>query len=244
GPTDEFCPAEAGWRIRSERQELPPEDLDDFIPHGQAWMLEPDAGHLVELLHAAAAADPAELAQRGRAGRAAAEQLSWDTVAQRYMERITSLAAQPWRQCDMPPGSFPLEGTVGLRVLATPAWRGEDRLPELLTAWSQTTPQTDVCLYLLADPATAGDSDQIEAHIIAAAERAGLDLEDCADIEILIEPFRSDRDELLHRAVDAYVPLHPGCEGQTRLARAAGKQVMPVESADLTRLLSATAARS
>ncbi|MGH2836433.1 MAG: glycosyltransferase, partial [Solirubrobacteraceae bacterium] len=53
GPTDEFCPPEAGWRIRSERQDLPPEDLDDFIPHGQAWMLEPDAGHLVELLHAA-----------------------------------------------------------------------------------------------------------------------------------------------------------------------------------------------
>ena len=42
GPTDEFCPPEAGWRIRSERRDLPPEDLDDYVPHGQAWMLEPD----------------------------------------------------------------------------------------------------------------------------------------------------------------------------------------------------------
>jgi hypothetical protein len=237
GPTDEFCPIEAGWRIRSERQDLPPEDLDDYVPHGQAWMLEPDSGHLVELLRAAAAADPSELAQRGRAGRTAAEQLSWDRVAPRYLERITALAAQPWRQCDLPTGSFPLEGTVGLRVLATPAWRGQDRLYELLAAWSQTTPRTDACLYLLADPATAGESDQIEAHVIAAAERAGVDLDGCADIEILIEPFRDDRDELLHRAMDLYVPLHPGCAGHLRLARVEGNEILSLERGRLAELL-------
>ena len=165
GPTDEFCPAEAAWRIRSERRDLPPEDLDDHVPHGQAWMLEPDLSHLVELLQTAAAATPSELTQRGRAGRAAAEQLSWDLVAERYLERITSLAAQPWRQSDLSTGSFPLEGDPALRVLATPAWQGEDRLDQLLTAWSQTTPESDACLYLLADPASAGDADRIEAHV-------------------------------------------------------------------------------
>jgi glycosyltransferase involved in cell wall biosynthesis len=237
GPTDEFCPAGAGWRIRSERLDLPPEDLDDYVPHGQAWMLEPDPSHLAELLRAAAAADASELAQRGAAGREAAEQLSWDAVAQRYLERITALAAQPWRQSDLSSDTFPLEGDVGRRILATPAWRGEDQLDRLLAVWSQTTPQSDTCLYLLADPATAGSSDQIEAHVMAAAERAGVNVESCADIEILLEPFRSDRDALLHRAMDLYVPIHPGCEGHARLARRAGKPVLGVDSEELAGVL-------
>jgi hypothetical protein len=125
-------------------------------------------------------------------------------------------------------------------VLATPAWRGEDRLCELLAAWSQTTPRTDACLYLLADPATAGESDQIEAHVMAAAERAGVNLDGCADIEILIEPFRDDRDELLHRAMDLYVPTHPGCAGHVRLANRAGKRVLQVDATELTTLLVGT----
>ena len=235
GPTDEFCPPEAGWRIRAARQEMPREQLEGFEPHETPWMLEPEPAHLVELLQTAAASS--ELASRGRAGRAAAERYSWDAVAECYAERLRALAAMPSRRTDSVDERFPLARDVGLSVLATPAWRGQDRLHELLDAWALTTPATDACLYLLADPATAGTSEEIEAHVLAAAQRGGLDLENCADIEILVEPFRHDRDQLLHRAVDAYVPLHAGCAGQLRLAARNGNTVVAASSAAISSLL-------
>ncbi len=229
GPTDEFCPPEAGWRIRSVRQPVPLELLRGFEPEDTPWMLEPDLEHLVTLLRAAARAD--DLRSRGQAGRAAAAGYSWDAVARTYEERIRSLAAMPARRADAAQSTFPLSGEVGVRVLATPAWRGRDELDRLLTAWSVTTPDTDACLYLLADPAAAGEPDVIEARVVGAAERAGVDLERCADIEILLEPFRSDRDAMLHRSVDAFVPLHPGCAGHARMARSAGRPVVAPDSA-------------
>jgi glycosyltransferase involved in cell wall biosynthesis len=241
GPTDEFCPPEAGWRIRSVRKDLSPDSIPELEPDGTFWMLEPERSHLVELLRCAAASS--ELAGKGRASRAAAEGYSWDVVAARYEQEIHALVALPSRRADAVDENFPLAGDFSLRVLATPAWRGEDQLDELLRDWSATTPQSDACLYLLADPSTAGDAEQIEAHVLAAAERAELNLEACADVEILIEPFRPDRDRLLHAAVDAYVPLHRGCEGHARLARHAGNQVLVVGSGDLARLLGAAATR-
>jgi len=122
---------------------------------------------------------------------------------------------------------FAFERDHGLRVLATPAWRGADRLGELLHEWGQATGRTtDACLYLLADPATAGDGSEIERRVRRAAELAGADLEACADIEVLIEPMSADRDERLHQSVNAYVPLHPACSGHVRLAASAGTAVL------------------
>jgi glycosyltransferase involved in cell wall biosynthesis len=234
GPTDEFCPAQAGWRIRSSRMEIPIEDLPGFEPESAPWMLEPDPAHLVELLHTAADAGSAELATRGAAGRMAAERYSWDAVAESYSRRITALVATPRRRAGSSDEPFPLLEDVRLRVLATPAWRGGDRLGELLRAWSSgTSPETSACLYLLADPATAGSPEEIETHVLAAAEQGGADLEDCADINVLIEQFRSDRDERLHRTVSAYVPLHAGCGGHIRLARLAGTAVLQLDGEDL-----------
>ena len=50
-----------------------------------------------------------------------------------------------------------------MRVLATPAWRGADRLAELLQQWcAATTPATSACLYLLADPRVDGAQQELE----------------------------------------------------------------------------------
>ena len=228
GPTDEFVPSDAGWRIESRRLPLAEDRVDVLPTCGRPWMLDPSPTHLVSLLREADAAGPQERARRGAAGARAAQALSWDAVAARYEERIGALAARRPRQASAAVHEpFPLNGDYAHRVLATPAWRGEDRLGELLAAWSATTaPGMSACLYLLADPAVDGTPEQLEARILAAAESAGGDIEAGADIDVLMEPARAERDVRLHAAMTAYVPLHDACEGHARLAREAGIAVV------------------
>ena len=42
GPTDEFCPPQAGWRIRAQRRAMPGGRVDHLETIGEPWMLEPD----------------------------------------------------------------------------------------------------------------------------------------------------------------------------------------------------------
>ena len=228
GPTDEFLPAEAGWAIDARRAEFPEDRVDVLATAGRPWMLAPDPAHLVTLLRAADAAGADERRHRGAAGHAAAQRYSWEAIAARYQERITALAARRPVAADAtgaPP--FPFEEDVAVRVLATPAWRAEDRLGELLAQWTaSTTAQTSACLYLLADPTVDGAPEELEARVLAAAAAAGADIEAGADINVLMEPARPDRDVRLHAGVDVYVPLHDACTGHIRLAREAGNRVV------------------
>jgi hypothetical protein len=148
-------------------------------------------------------------------------------LAARTPQAADPAAAEPW----------PLAEDVALRVLATPAWRGEDRLPELLAQWcAATTPATSAYLYLLADPAVDGPPETIEARVLAACSTAGADLEAAADVTVLIEPATAERDARLHAATHVYVPLHPACAGHERIARAIGNEVI-TGSADRLRQL-------
>ncbi|HEY5430163.1 MAG TPA: glycosyltransferase, partial [Solirubrobacteraceae bacterium] len=239
GPTDEFCPPEAGWRIASTRSYFPSDRIGTFLTEGRPWVLEPDLEHLTELLQLAQA-DPVQRRARGRAGRSAAAGLTWDAVAAHYASRITVLAARRplhSRACDAP---FPFSEDVQVRLLATPAWRGHDRLSELLREWCDaTTAATSACLYLLADPTIAGSPEELEAFVVAAAERSGADLEGCADINVLMEPAQAGRDERLHASVDAYAPLHPACSGHLRLAAQARRPVCALGTGDVKRLVTA-----
>jgi hypothetical protein len=197
-------------------------------------VLEPDVAHLTELLRDAAA-DLEGRRRRGRAAHAAAQRLSWDVVAQQYQARIVALASRPPRVGDPEdPEPFPLIEDVALRVLATPAWRAEDRLSELLAEWTQTTDEsTGACLYLLADPGVDGDPTDLEARVLSAAATAGADLDRAGDVNVLMEPSRPDRDARLHAAVDAYVPLHAACAGHERMARQAGNAVIELATGAL-----------
>ena len=232
GPTDEFCPPEAGWRIRSERTALPEGRVDQMICAAEPWMLEPDRAHLTELLAEVAAAGPDERARRGRAAAGAARALGWDTVAAAYRERVERLATRPPRAHLPAPGTvLELEGDASVRVLATPAWRGAHRLGELLAAWAKAAPAgSDACLHLLADSRVDGTVDELADRVLAAATEAGVDLDAAADIDLLVRPLAAgDDDRLLHAAVDAYVPLHAACEGHVRHAHAAGTDVVELE---------------
>jgi glycosyltransferase involved in cell wall biosynthesis len=224
GPTDEFCPPQAGWRIRATRWEFPSDRVSSFDTVGRPWVLEPDAGHLAELL-VEVAADPRERAARGAAARAAAEAYGWDGVAERYGERIEALAAKP-RIAPVEPRAF--EEDVALRVLATPAWRGQDRLAELLSEWVAAGERTSgACLYLLADPRVDGGPEELEARVLAT----GVDLDGAGDITVLLAGPEEDRS--LHAGVDAYVPLHDACAGHERMARAAGRRILALDGNSL-----------
>ena len=227
GPTDEFCPPEAGWRIRASRARFPADRIDQFETAGTPWVLQPDVDHLISLLREAAA-DPAERRTRGAAAHAAAQGLSWDAVAVRYGERIVELAERtPLLARPRSAEPFPLTEDVELRILATPAWRTEDRLGQLLREWTtHTTRETSACLYLLADPHADGEPAELEAHTLTAATQAGADIDAGADINVLMHPLEVERDALLNAAMDAYVPLHAACSGHVRLARSAGNELL------------------
>jgi glycosyltransferase involved in cell wall biosynthesis len=231
GPTDEFCPAEAGWRIASVRTEFPEEQVGAYATSGRAWMLEPDVDDLARLLRTVAA-DHEEIARRGAAARVAAEHYGWDAIAERYSERLTTLANQPPVRPTR--GVREFEEQAERRLLATPAWRGADRLRELLEQWSAaTSPGDGNCLYLLADPRSDGEQEALEAHVLAT----GVDLADSGDITVLLEAVDGDRYRSLHAGIDAFIPLHDACEGHIRLARAAGKPVLSLDDDSLQRLL-------
>jgi glycosyltransferase involved in cell wall biosynthesis len=231
GPTDEFCPDDACWRIPSTRRSFPEPRVGELETVGLPWQLEPDADALVELLRAAAA-DPAARNARGAAGAEAARGFAWDAVAALYARRIEALGAQAGHArphlIGPPVAELSFEESVDLRVLAAPAWRAEDdRLAELLDAWRAAAPAgTSACLYLLVGSAADGEPQELLERTAAAAARAGVALDAAADVTLLVPPFAADHDRELHAAVDAYVDLPGAAPGHLRAANAAGNPVL------------------
>jgi glycosyltransferase involved in cell wall biosynthesis len=238
GPTDEFCPADAGWRIPSVRALLPGRRVGDLPLAGEAWMLEPDRDALVTLLREVAQAGGEERARRGAAARAAAESLGWDAVAARYAQRLHALSERPARIAQVPAVELDIAGAARPRLLAVPAYRGSDELAALLGAWAEAAPSgTPGTLVLVAEPARDGTPEQIEAHIVTAAATAGIDLDHCADIEVRFLHATPGRDAALHAATDAFIPLHPASTGHTRLALTAGNTILTPDAPSLRTFL-------
>jgi hypothetical protein len=167
-------------------------------------------------------------------------------VAERYHGRILALAERTPRLKLTPGHEVELEEDAAARLLAAPAWLGDDSLADLLSAWERAVPKGgDACLYLITDPDADGDSEAILESVASAAARGGVDLENVADITVLVPPLGPQGDDLLHARMDGYVSLHPGADGHIRAARAAGKPVLDPSAEALSawyRALSAEAA--
>src|SRR5947209_7806502 len=244
GPTDEFVPEAAAWRIASSRAHFPEERIDTLHTHGRPWVLEPDRDHLVALLREAAA-DADARGRKGAAGTRAARPLTWSAVGARYRARIDALANTAPRAGDAAPEPFVLAEDVDLRVLAAPAWRAEDGLGELLGAWcAATSPATSACLYLLADPAVDGPTEQIFTRVLELAQRERADLDAAADVTVLVPPGGASGDTALHSAMDAYVSLHAGAPGHLRRARAAGTAIVEPDAPALHAWIAGAARRA
>ena len=219
GPTDEFCPPEAGWRIRSRRQPIPGGRVDRFETVGEPWMLEPDPAHLAELLREAAAAGADERARRGALGRSAALHFGWDRVAALYGERARALAARaprplaPERELDGAPA-----------VLATPAWNGTDDL-----AGAAAGVDASAARGLPVSAGRPGHRRRARRARGACDGRRGR-----ASTSTRAPTSRScastpcpGATRPCTRAAELYVPLHAGCAGHVRLAGA--KAATPAE---------------
>ncbi|MDX6520146.1 MAG: hypothetical protein QOF08_751 [Gaiellales bacterium] len=226
GPTDEFVPEPAGWRIPSTVRPIPGNQVDQWQTASAPFMLEPDVEALRDLM-LEADRDRDGRAVRGRAGRAAAERLSWDAVAALYRERIELLAARPPRALADAGVPFPLEGDADAKLLAMPAWLGDDRLGELLLAWTRVTrPGQSACLYLVADRRLHGAGDHLAERVMSAAAAAGADLDAGADITIVVQSLRPGLEASLHTAADGFVRLHGADSGAARDAERGGNTVL------------------
>ena len=218
GPTDEFCPDDACWRIPSVRARIGDGRVGNLETIAPPWMLEPSRDALVGVLQEVAA-DAEGRARRGARARRAAESYSWDAIADTYAERIRSLARRTPRT-DGAVEPLVLAGAPARVLLATPAWRGTDRLADLLRAWAVAFPASaPVGLYLLADPDVDGSPELWERHVLRAAGEAGVDLGACADVAVLDHALHGRDAERIHLAVDGYVALHDACGGHLRTAR-------------------------
>ena len=90
GSTDDFVPAECGWRVPSRRVPLPAGALPpDYDLVGEGFLLEPDHEALVAALRAAA--DPAERSARAAHARAQAERFTWERAGREAAARIEAL---------------------------------------------------------------------------------------------------------------------------------------------------------
>ncbi len=234
GPTDEFCGEGACWRIDSERVEVDSALAGGAELTGPGWQLEPDPEHLAALL-TACATDPAGRAERGAAGRQQAQQYTWDAVSGHYAEAIQRLADMPRR---VPTPTVAVE-EQGALVLAAPPWHDQAALSRLVSAWAAGADSGTLVLL-----APAGDPGQVQHATIAAAERAGVDLEHCADIALRCEEASPGRDAaLLDRAV-AVVRIGNGSPGLLRSANAAGVQLIDADADQLRQVLSEVQAPS
>ena len=138
GPTDEFCPD--GRRL-ADRRRPGSSTTSPTVAHlptvGRPWTLEPDVDDLARILRELDA-DRAEVARRGAAARTRRRGL----LLGRGGRRSTPSGCGPWRRAPLRPiadlsDPFPLPDPASRNLLATPAWLGQDRLADLLKAWSE-----------------------------------------------------------------------------------------------------------
>ena len=223
GPTDEFCPPQAGWRIRSRREALPGGRVDRFETAGEPWMLEPD----VDAPRRAAARGRRRRRRGARAPRRPGPLGRPGTSAgTRVAGALRRARRAPWPPARRAPlaDERELDGRA-LRVLATPAWRGDGR-PRRRCCGRGRRPRAG------ALPVPAGRPGDRRRARRARGPRHGAPppaststpaptSRSCASTP---SPAATRR---CTRAAELYVPLHDACAGHLRLAGA--KAATPAE---------------
>ena len=193
GPTDEFCPPEAGWRIRSDARRVPRRSASTIsrrpAAHGCS---SPTPAHLVELLRAAGGRPGRARRRPGRAGRAAAQPVVGCASPRATRERIAALAARRPRSPAAPTRAVPARTRTSL----CGCWRRRPGAARIASAscspsGAATTTRDHERLPVPARrPGRRRHARQLEARVLAAAAAAGADLDAGADINVLMEPMR------------------------------------------------------
>ena len=90
GPTDEFVPPAACWRVPARVAHFPADRVGEWETAGRPWWLEPDPDALAAILRAVVA-DAAGRRDRGAAGRRAALGWTWARTAAAVEDRVRDL---------------------------------------------------------------------------------------------------------------------------------------------------------
>lgn len=216
GSTDDFVPAECGWRVPSRRVPLPDGSLPpEYEPVGEGFLLAPDPEALVSALRAAA--DPSERALRAAHAREQAERFTWERAGRVAAARIEALRdRRPIRS--IAPTAVPDRRGFVFVVPADWAERGTWAGP--LRAYAEAFRSGDDTTLVLPT------LDESEALQLASAEleAGGYDLETLADI--CIADSSATVTEALELAADAMI-----CANGYRPTRA--RLVIPPDPAAL-----------
>ncbi|HET7172458.1 MAG TPA: glycosyltransferase [Gaiellales bacterium] len=216
GSTDDFVPAECGWRVPSRRVPLPAGALPpEYDLAGEGFLLEPDGDALVAALRSAA--DPVERAARAARARAQAERFTWERAGTVAAERLAALRDRtPIRQ--IAPTAVP--DRRGFVFVVPAAWGRRETWAGPLRAYAEAFKAGDDTTLVLPT------LDEAEALALASAEleAGGFDLEGLADI--CIADSSATVAEALELAADAMI-----CANGHRPARA--RLVVPADPAAL-----------
>ena len=208
GSTDDFVPAECGWRVPSRRVPLPEGALPpDYNLAGEAFLLEPDMDELVAALRASA--DPGERAARAVHARTQAERFTWETAGRVASERLAALRGRtPIRQ--IAPAAVP--DRRGFVFVVPAEWEKRETWAGPLRAYAEAFKAGDDTTLVLPT------LDEAEALALASGEleAGGFDLEGLADI--CIADSSATVPEALELAADAMICSNGRGPTRARLA--------------------------
>ena len=196
GPTDEFCPPQAGWRIRAQRRAMP----GGRVPTSRRSASRGCSSPIPRTWQSSCARPPATAPTRGCRGASAARPpctSAGSASPALYDERTRRTGrARPAQ----PPRERPRARRRPVGPRHSRRGAAADELPALLRAWTQAPARRPASTSWPTPRPTATPA-ELEARVMAAA--AGIDLDACADITILREHAVPGRDAALHAAADS-----------------------------------------
>lgn len=218
GPTDEFVPQPACWRVPARLRYFDREAVGDLATVGRPWWLEPDPDALVAVLKEIAAG-PDERKRRGAAARRAALGWTWARTASAVEDRVRVLRTRtPVRfrhRAPVPAPAPPRSAPVGAESLPAPApfapavTLGPDE-PLVVPADPGAAPATGPRATV---PAVAGRP-RVSLTMIVRNEERNLpeclaSVRDRVDQAVVIDTGSSDRTREIARSFDCAVREFP-----------------------------------
>jgi glycosyltransferase involved in cell wall biosynthesis/tetratricopeptide (TPR) repeat protein len=207
GPTDEFVPSSAGWKVPARVSYFEQERMGDAPTAGKPWWLEPDINALVVILQTLVV-DAGERHKRGEAARRAALGWTWTRSASVIEDRIRVLRVRTPVRFRQPR----TETTVPVAVSES-----VNRVPVIPVQGGSLSPGGGVAL--LSDvphivPATPRGRSRVSLTMIVKNEEHNLgdclaSVRDLVDEAVVVDTGSTDRTREIARSFGAVLGEFP-----------------------------------
>jgi glycosyltransferase involved in cell wall biosynthesis len=218
GAALDFCNERSAYLIPAQVRPISDDESGLPTPSIGYWVAEPDRDAFARLMRQVI--DHPEEAQRvGARGRERMRAYSWQTVAQRYLERIKVLAERtPCRFVPRVVEPMRLEGRRSTAFLHHPQWRSDAWQSVVSDYCRAFTADDDVTLVLLLDPDQGVSQDQVVERV------SNLLNTQVKAPDVLLVPERVPDLACAYAAVDYLVPSGDATELET--ARKQGVRIL------------------